>query len=401
MRLFREVSVISETFLAAFFTFVFFASGAWAQAQLKYSKACSPEQDIEISAVGDVLLHSPLQIQATRNNQRFISLWSEILPMFERADLSYANLEGPSAPGVTASGRVVQDPGFTFDGKVYSSYPQFNYHPFLIEDLKTSGLDIVSTANNHALDRHSTGVDLTIQNLDLGHLLFTGTQSSKEQNRPWHVITEAKGRRIAWLACTFSTNGISDRYQQVLLCYENPKELFKLVSDLSKDPDIDAVIVTPHWGEEYQHTPHASQTWLGRQLIEAGATAVIGTHPHVVQTWEKYNSKDGREAFIMYSTGNFVSGQAQVARRTSVLIQLHLTSKANEKLQIRGVQFLPLLMQTTSRGLEVMPIYQYGSSVPSESLGIWRRFFHEAQRVHSPLEDAPRKICRASQDALR
>lgn len=374
------------------------ASCSWAQSALKYSEACSPEENIEIVAVGDVLLHAPLQVQATKNPERFVSLWSQMLPIFDRSDLVYANLEGPVAPGVLRSGQEVPDPGFVYDGRVYSSYPQFNYHPFLVEDLKRSGVDVVSTANNHALDRHSLGANRTIEQLEKNGLPFTGTQKMGESGKPWYAITEVKGRRIAWLACTFSTNGIPDRQNQVLPCYKDPKRLLGMVSQLARDPNIDAVIVTPHWGVEYQHKPHESQVWLGHQLIEAGATAVIGTHPHVVQPWEKYVAKDGREGFIIYSTGNFVSYQQEIAKRTSVLVQLNLVApRGGGKMKIRGVQYLPLFMGHSRNSLEVTPILQFDSSVPSQALAIWKGFYNDNQRISSWNENTSEKICQASE----
>jgi len=259
-----------------------------------------------------------------------------------------------------------------------------------------SGFDVVSTANNHSLDRHALGVDRTIEELEKERLPYTGTRSTQNMDQPWHTITQVKGRNIAWLACTFSTNGIPDKKSQVLPCYQNQKELIGLVQALSKDSDIDAVIVTPHWGEEYQHQPQSSQITLGRQLIEAGATAVLGTHPHVVQPWEKYHAKDGREGFIIYSTGNFVSGQAPTPRRVSLMVQLNLTGFNNQKLKIRGVQFLPLLMQKSFRGYEVAPVLRYDQNVPAEAVSIWRKFYHEHQRMISFDENTSQKICQAS-----
>jgi poly-gamma-glutamate synthesis protein (capsule biosynthesis protein) len=368
-----------------------------AQTEIRFANACAPEESLEIVAVGDVLLHAPLQIQATQSSDRFAGLWHQVTPFLQEGDVTYANLEGPAAPGVSDSGANVPDPGFHYDDFVYSSYPQFNYHPFVIDDLQRSGVDVVSTANNHALDRFSLGIDRTMDQLLAKKMHFTGTRSSRDLTRPWWTVTHVRGRSLAWLACTFSTNGIKDRLHQVLPCYENTKDLLDLVHQLSQDPEIDAVIVTPHWGVEYEFQPHASQTWLGHQLIEAGATAVIGTHPHVLQPWEKYISKDGREGFIMYSTGNFVSGQDPLVRRTSLLLKLSLVSHGNKRLSIRGVRFLPLLMNPESGHREVLPVLRYDNSIPEVSMKIWKQFYSEKQRILSLNENSASEICKASQ----
>lgn len=357
---------ISSALIATLFT-----SSAMS-APLRFTEACSPHTNIEIVAVGDVLLHSPLQRQAVSHSDRFKSLWSAVIPHIQKADIAYANLEGPIAKNVAKSGREVSDVGFVFDGDVYSTYPMFNYHPSLADDLKESGFDVVSTANNHSLDRYSIGADKTIDELDRVSLAYTGTRKrSESQNADfeWHTITQSKGRNIAWLACTFSTNGVADRHNQVLPCFSQRQQLLAKVTALANNPHIDAVIVTPHWGDEYQLRHNNGQTQLGRDLIKAGATAVIGTHAHVPQPWEKVTTDDGREGLIVYSTGNFVSNQAQIERRTAIMVQLHLSGPPNAKLKIRGAAYIPLFMQRSP--LRTVEPAQDLSTVPQLSQQIW------------------------------
>lgn len=370
---------------------------AQADPNLKFAEACSPNEDIEILAVGDILLHSPLQIQAANSASHFKSLWSPMLPYIEKADIAYANLEGPVAEGVTKTGGNLAGVGLRFDNNVYSSYPLFNYHPTLVKDIAESGFDIVSTANNHALDRRSIGVDKTIEELRKNNILFTGTRQKIDSSHPdyqWYSITQAKGFNIAWLACSFSTNGNPDPNQQVLPCFQNQTYLLGLITRLSQDPNINAVIVTPHWGVEYQLKQNSEQTLLGRKMIEAGATAVLATHPHVVQPWEKVTASDGREGLIVYSSGNFVSNQMQVERRTSIMVQLHLTGEPQSKLKIRGASYLPLYMQRTP-SLTITPAYDM-AAVPAVAKNIWLNGFGETQRIKSMQENQVQKICENS-----
>jgi Bacterial capsule synthesis protein PGA_cap len=127
------------------------------------SQACAPGKRFTVGAIGDVLLHSGLQIQAAQSSARFRSLWSSVSELVGSATVSYANFEGPAAKGVLRGGRTGEDPGLRFDNAVYSSYPTFNYNPLLIDDLLSMGIDIVSASNNHALDRGSLGADRTIE----------------------------------------------------------------------------------------------------------------------------------------------------------------------------------------------------------------------------------------------
>src|SRR5690606_34246744 len=126
--------------------------------------------------------------------------------------------------------------------------PLFNASPQLALELMQSGFDVISTANNHALDRGSIGVDLTIETLKEVGIKFTGTRHSEEAEAPWYTIVDKRGWRIAFLACTFSTNGLPDRAKQVLDCFKDTDVILKTVNTLSQRNNIDAVIVTPHWG---------------------------------------------------------------------------------------------------------------------------------------------------------
>jgi len=317
-------------------------------APLKFSRACDAGKQFTLVAVGDVLLHEPLAIQGMRDG--FGTLWSPLEKYFRDGDFAYANLEGPTAGNVSAAGKIVPDPGRRFDGVAYTGYPQFNYHPSLGSDLKASGFDIVSTANNHAMDRRSIGVDRTIEALRAADLQFSGTTASSElYHREYSTRTKERGLTIAWIACTFSTNGIPDAKNQVLSCFDERATLLSEIRRQKADPSVDAVIVTPHWGIEYNIFAGADQKKLAREMIEAGALIVFGSHPHVLQPVEKIVASDGREGFVIYSLGNFVSNQKlKLATKTAAVVFVGLTRDSNGKVFINGVRHLPTTMMFDS-----------------------------------------------------
>lgn len=319
-----------------------------AEGRLAFTTPVDSTSEITIAAVGDVLPHARLQRQAFAEADGFASLWREVADVIAAADIAYANLEGPTARDIGKDGREVAAPVDHYDDWVYSSYPMFNYHPRLPGDLAASGFDIVSTANNHSLDRYAIGADRTLEAVTAAGLAHSGTRPSGDPNRPWHTITDVAGRRIAWLACTYGTNGVPDRAGQVLLCFEQRQRVLDTVSALASDPDIDAVVLTPHWGVEYTHTPGPDQVELAHLAIEAGAVAVIGNHPHVIQPWERYVATDGREGFIAYSLGNFVSGQFELPRRTSLILVLGLANDASGRLAVAGARYVPLAMTNSA-----------------------------------------------------
>lgn len=350
---------------------------------LTFGAACAPGDRLTIAAVGDVLLHGPLQQQAFADADGFRSLWAEALPLLSAADVAYANLEGPTAAGVDARGRDVGDPGRSFGTNgVYTSYPQFNYHPDLVTDLIASGVDVVSTANNHSLDRRSLGVDRTLDALEAAGLPYTGTIRAGAE-RVFHTLTRTGGFTLGWLACTYGTNGIPDRDDQVLHCYEDRDEVLSTIRALAARPDVDAVIATPHWGYEYQAMPHASQVDLAHEMLEAGALAVLGGHPHVLQPWERHVTEDGRETFVIYSLGNFVSNQNGLAKRSTLLLLLGLTRTA-EGVRVHGVRYVPMFMDKGGRR-ELVALSPGGPH--ADSLGLTLEMFggYNLARAGDPL----------------
>ena len=336
---------------------------------LTFTRACVPGDSVTISAVGDLLLHHELQIQAYAAPDGFLSVWGEVRDLLALADISYANLEGAVATGLNRNGHAVTDPGKVFDREVYSSYPRFNYHASLLDDLLRSGVDVVSTANNHALDREPAGVDATIAALDRVGLAHTGTRA-RGATGPWHTVTHANGLHVAWLACTFSTNQIPDPDHQVLGCFKPAGALEREVAALAADPAIDAVIVTPHWGVEYTPKPAATQQKLARRLAEAGATAVIGSHPHVLQTWEVVRTKDSREVPVIYSLGNFASHQPGLPRRSSMILYLGLTRPPGAKAHVHGVRYVPLHVRRDGERYYVEAIDRVGGPADSRALTV-------------------------------
>ncbi len=307
------------------------------------ASCAEPDSTITVAAVGDLLLQAPLQQQAFAEDDGYASLWSAARPLIAAADVAYANLEGPIAPGVDRAGREVPDPGRVFDRTVYTGFPRFNYHPSLADDLVVSGFDIVSTANNHSLDRHAIGVDRTLEVLDAAGLAHAGTRGS-DGTGPWYATTEAAGFRLAWLACTYGTNGVTDEADQVLHCYDDEALLLDEVATLHADARVDGVIVTPHWGVQYTPRPTEQDVALGRALVEAGALAVLGAHPHVLQPIERVLASDGREGVVAYSLGNFVSDQEALARRTTVVLYLDLRRLSSGATTIDTVRLVPMAM---------------------------------------------------------
>ncbi|PRP92294.1 Capsule biosynthesis protein CapA [Enhygromyxa salina] len=341
---------------------------------LRFDGACEPGRRVTLAFGGDLLLHRELQIQAYASKQGAAVLWAGIADLLAEPDLTYLNLEGPLAHGLDRDFLEVEDPGRAFDRLVYTGYPRFNYHASIAKDLVAAGVDIVSTANNHALDRGPVGVERTIAALRKAKLAFVGTRESDMLER-LYTVTEVEGLKIAWIACTNSTNRVPDDLDQVLQCGSGTavegviRRLRATGRYKKREPKVDAVIVTPHWGKEYVHTPRERERKLARRWVEAGALAVVGSHPHVVQPWAKLEAEDGREGLVLYSLGNFASHQPELSRRTSLLLYLTLVETEDGELHIAGVRHLPLHVRQAGDEFFVEAIDRLQGSAPGQAPG--------------------------------
>ncbi|MEZ5753034.1 MAG: CapA family protein [Paracoccaceae bacterium] len=317
-------------------------ASAWAQdcpaPQPAPVNRCDNPARMRLAIVGDVLVHQAL---AWRGYQRgFDSLWYDAVPALRDADLTIANLEGPVAPGLTRDGRRVADPGPVFDDRVYTEYPAFNYHPVLIDALRQAGVDVVTTANNHAMDRGRAGAEATLAALDAAGMAHVGSvPGGQDRATPLRLRTPVGP--LSLFACTFGTNGLADPRRQVPLCYDDAGLLARRVADeVARGA---AVMVLPHWGQEYSLDPDADQRRFARQMAEAGAFAVVGTHPHVPQPWDMLETARGTVP-VIYSTGNFIAAQPPLERATAILARLDLCQSGG-RVVVGAAGYIPLQME--------------------------------------------------------
>lgn len=357
---------------------------------LHFDGACDPGPVVTIAAIGDLMFHHELQQQAYRAPARFVDLWSSVADLLGAADITYGNLESPAAWGLNRKEEEVADPGLRFDNKVYSGYAKFNVHPSIAEDLVSSGFDVVSTANNHALDRGPLGVDRTLDALDRAGLRHTGTRR-RGTDEPWHAVTSSQGLDIAWVACTLHTNFGRDHDDQVLDCFDKEQRVAQLVRELDARPDIDAVIVTPHWGREYEVRPDAKQVEYAQRWIDAGAIAVLGSHSHVLSPWEQREAADGRQAFVIYSLGNFVSHQRTLQRCSTIVLYLGLRKHEDGRVRIVGASYVPLYvrMQGEKEAFFVEAVDRAGGPSDARAVAVELYGAFNLQPADAPIDVAP------------
>jgi poly-gamma-glutamate synthesis protein (capsule biosynthesis protein) len=245
---------------------------------------------VRLLAVGDILMHYDVQRSARESGTGLRALWEDVEPLIRGADIAFANLETPVAPTSGVPGRPFR----------------FNAPAELPAALRASGFTVLSTANNHAYDQGADGVLETLRRLRAEHLVPVGTGATRPEAEQPQVV-QAKGLRVAFL-------GFTDLYNINLNSKASGPWVRGLDPAAAADAvraaraQADAVVVSIHWGLEYQHTPLARQREVAQQLCAAGADLILGTHPHVLQPVELLTS-GGHRTLVAYSLGNFVSNQ--------------------------------------------------------------------------------------------
>lgn len=296
---------------------------------------------ITMSVIGDIMCHDSQYKDAyveDTDSYDFTYVFSDIQKYIQVADIAVGNLET------------------TFAGKErgYSNYPTFNTPEQLAYNLKTLGLDVLSTANNHSLDKGYSGLESTLNFLDDAGIAHTGTYASEEdQNKI--LIQNVKGISIAFLSFTYGTNGIpvpSGRDYCVNLIDE---DLITRQIELAKEQNPDIICVFMHWGVEYQTKQNKTQDELADFLFQNGVDVILGGHPHVLQPMEKrqVTLADGttKDGFIIYSLGNFISGQRDLDTKSSAILNLNITKNGQTgKISIDEATYIPVYMYRASTG---------------------------------------------------
>lgn len=293
---------------------------------------------INMSVIGDIMCHNTQYNDAYVNGQYdFSYVFSDIQDKLLSADIAVGNLET------------------TFAGseRGYSSYPTFNTPEVLAYDLKEAGIDLVSTANNHSLDKGYSGIESTIKYLDEAGLSHTGTFTNEESKNNI-TIMDVKGVKIAFLSFTYGTNGIPVPSGKEYCINLIDKDLIVNQLTLAKEQKPDIICVFMHWGEEYEKIPNSEQNELADLLFQNGANIILGSHPHVLQKMEKrtVTMPDGtnRDGFIIYSLGNFVSGQVKENTRDSIILNLNITKRGTGDITIDNATYTPIYTYKKSSG---------------------------------------------------
>lgn len=255
--------------------------------------------------VGDIMQHDSniaAAFDPLAKQYNYSACFEYVAPIIRSADLAIGNLE------------------LTLAGAPYKGYPQFSAPDALAVELKKSGFDVLVTANNHSVDRRRKGLERTLKVLDSLQIIHTGTfKDSTDRSNTYPLVIEKNGFRLSLLNYTYGTNGIPVTKPNIVNLIDTTQ--IKLDLEKARNQKTDAIITFIHWGDEYQSLPNATQKKLAKLLFREGAKLVIGAHPHVLQPME-WNKE--RDQVVVYSLGNFVSGQRPRYRDGGAMLWIDL-----------------------------------------------------------------------------
>ncbi|MFO7881550.1 MAG: CapA family protein [Kosmotogaceae bacterium] len=263
------------------------------------------EYDFTMTVFGDIMFYSPL----LNCDELFKEVPSELL----ESDLVFTNLEFP-----------------VHDKKPTSGFPWFNgsleYFEKIVLPLNP---DVLNLANNHCFDKDIEGLSETVSLLDRYNIESIGL---KRDNR--FSVVNINGISVALSGYTYGTNVAKDKGNEIInisrlnavnLYTEDFSEIKSVIRRMKEVNDV--IILSLHWGLEYELTPTKNQVELARMLCDEGVDILIGHHPHVLQPIEQYENKRGTTSLIIYSLGNWTTAMIKKYCRVNSPLKLYVTSK--------------------------------------------------------------------------
>lgn len=268
---------------------------------------------LRFSATGDNLIHAPIYKQAARRaaeGQRydFDYCYEHLLDFYAAQDVNWINQE-------TLCSKELEP----------STYPCFSTPGECAEALYRAGIRVFSLSNNHTYDKGAKGIAATLRFWDeMPEDVVTTGLWYGESDYGTIPLQTVNGVTIAYLSYTDHTNGIPQSSAMTAnVIYTSQRDVMEQQVRRAREL-ADFVVVGVHWGVEDSHKITQTQRDLAQQLSDWGADVILGTHPHVVQDAEWKTSVDGRQTFVAYSLGNFLSTQSKPDQLIGAILTLEL-----------------------------------------------------------------------------
>lgn len=284
----------------------------------------APERRASFIAVGDIMLSRGVARGIQRHGDPNAP-FRGVAELLGSTDFNFANLESPVSGDDSLLGK-----GFNFNTKKAD-----------VDGLVRNNFKIVSLANNHALDQEVSGLLFTRSFLSERGIEQVGAGENKEEAWQHRTIT-ANGIKIGFLAASytaFNDGGVAKSPHIARI--QDLDHLRIAISRMKTETDL--VIVSMHAGTEYTHQPETGQITFARAAIDAGADAVVGAHPHWIQTIEHYKDK-----YIFYSLGNFIFDQPWQGTREGLAVRFSVHRSSEGRVSIEAIKLIPIVIEATA-----------------------------------------------------
>jgi Bacterial capsule synthesis protein PGA_cap len=291
-------------------------------------------QTVSFVAVGDNLIHDAIYQAAYQDGiYDFKPFYHSIKPFINGHDLAFINQE--TMLGGTEMG--------------LSSYPSFNSPIEVGEAIIDAGFNLISIANNHTLDRGEQAILNTIDYLDQQPVIYSGATRSDDDSDV--KLFEKNGIRFGFVAYTMLTNGQTHPNGKLHLANLYSREKAKRDIEQIRD-EVDFVLVSMHWGQEYVDYPNQVQINEAEYLASLEVDVILGHHPHVVQPIKIIDYED-HSTYVAYSLGNFLSAQVGIDRKIGMAFHLNFNKEVDLETKETNIYI---------DGLESHLIYHYKDS---------------------------------------
>ena len=276
--------------------------------------------------VGDLMQHGP-QIKhalACGNNEtyNYDGVFQFVKPMISEATIAIGNLE------------------VTLGGEPYSGYPRFSAPDQYLYAIKDAGFDVLTTVNNHCVDRGKQGLERTLATLEKAGIPCCGTYAdSVDRNKRYPLVFDAGGIKVCLLSYTYDTNGLPVTKPNIVNVIDKKMMAADIKKAKSMKPDV--IIASMHWGIENVTKEGKEQRELAQWLIDQGVDHVIGGHPHMIQPSTRITDAKGKEHYVVYSLGNYVSNMQLPNNKIGLTVTLKLqkvTDKGKSKTELIDVK---------------------------------------------------------------
>lgn len=323
-----------------------------------------------IVSFGDTLCHKGVFKAAYDKKTKeydFSPMFKYVEGYFENATISIGNCESPMAGAERG----------------YSGYPNFNAPEHLAIDLKELGVDIMTTANNHALDKGYRGLESTLEFLEDAGIEHVGTARSEEEYNTI-LIKDLNGIKTAFLAYTYGVNGVRPKTnEKYCVNLMDNRDLVLEQIKQAKENGAELIVVSLHWGEEYKTEPNIDQEVFAKFLIKNGVDIILGSHPHVLQPMKMLSvkTKEGkkREGLVIFSQGNFFSNQKKENTQNTAIFNIEVKKDGKTgKVKINKVTYAPIYVNIKEPGVknryelldlnEIIRSYEAGEKKWSKSM---------------------------------